>query len=72
MSSDDQLLIGQMYRDQFLENEYLCAELTRRIRENAQLAVLRDKYRRRVKELEQRLRAVGVNPDAATLTEGVE
>jgi hypothetical protein len=28
MNSDDQLLIGQMYRDQFLENEYLCAELT--------------------------------------------
>jgi len=69
MSSDDQLLIGQMYRDQFLENEYLCAELTRRIRENAQLAVLRDKYRRRVKELEQQLRDAGVDPDRQAAAE---
>lgn len=65
MSSEDQHMLGLMYRDKFLENEYLCEELTRRIRDGVHLAVQRDKYRRRAEELEQKLRDLGVDADGA-------
>jgi hypothetical protein len=68
MSSEDKHMLGLMYRDKFLENEYLCEELTRRIRDGVHLAVQRDKYRRRAEELAQRLRDLGVDPDGSATT----
>ena len=58
-------MLGLMYRDKFLENEYLCEELTRRIRDGVYLAVQRDKYRRRAEELAQKLRDLGVTEAGA-------